>query len=90
MKAKIPAEQLFVALPSSRGTISPFSHCMQGSAEANAKSLLTAFVAVAFKKEILIKHLFCFCSVLFREAKGVKVLDLQGNTDLMILMSVLI
>lgn len=63
---------------------------MQGSAEANAKSLLTFFVAVALKKEILIKHVFCFCSVLFREAEGVKVVDLQGNTDLVILMSVLI
>lgn len=56
MKAEIP-EQLFMALPSSRGTVSLFSQCTQGSAEADAKSLLRGFVAVALKKEI--KCLFC-------------------------------
>lgn len=55
-KAKPPGEQLVMALPSSRGTVSPFSHRTRGSAEVNAKSLLKGFVAVALKKEI--KHLF--------------------------------
>lgn len=88
MKAKIPEEQLLVALPSSGVTVSPFSHCTQDSAEANAESLLKAFVAVALKRET--KHLFCFCSVQFREAKGDKTVDLQRSIDLMIIVSFLI
>lgn len=53
MKAKREEEEeLFMALPSSKITVSPFSHCTPGSAEANAKSLLRGFVAVALKREI--------------------------------------
>lgn len=87
MRTEIPEEQLFMAHPSSGGTVSPFSHCTQGSAEANAKTLLRGFIAVALKKEI--KHLY-FCSVQHREAKGSKAANLQRNTDLTILISFLI
>jgi len=87
MKAEIPAEQLCMALPSSRGTVSPLSLCTQGSAGASATSLLRDFVAVALKWEI--KHLFCFCTVRFRETKGDKAVDLQRNADLMMLVSFL-
>lgn len=68
MRTEIPEEQLFVAHPSSSGRDFLFSHCTQGSAEANAKTLLRGFIAVAPKKEI--KHLY-FCSVQHkqREAK---------------------
>lgn len=68
MRTEIPEEQLFMAHPSSRGAVSLFSHCTQGSAEANAKTLLRVFVAVASKKGI--KHLYC--SVQHGETKGAK------------------
>lgn len=80
MRTEIPDEQLFMAHPSSSGTVSLFSHCTQGSAEACAKTLLRVFIAVALKKEI--KHLY-FCSVQHEETKAGKAASLPRNTDLM-------
>lgn len=83
MRTEIPEEQLFMAHPSSSGTVSPFSHCTQGSAEANAKTLLRGLIAVASKKEI--KNHLHFYSVQHGETKGRKAANLQRNTDLIIL-----
>lgn len=84
MKGEIPEEQLLTSLPI---TVPLFSHHTQGFAEAGAESSLRGFVAMALKKEI--KRLVSFAHCAVEEASRGGAVDIQRNTDVMMLTSFL-